>query len=73
MARGLPKPWKRYKANGSDYDWYVTVRRGGKQRQVFLAPEGTDDEELQRVLLLTLAEANVHMPGTEPGFVAVMN
>jgi hypothetical protein len=51
MARGLPKPWPRYKANGVNYDWYVTVRQNGKQRQKYLAPEGTSDEELQRLLL----------------------
>jgi integrase len=73
MARGLPKPWPRYKANRVNYDWYVTVRQNGKQRQVYLAPEGTSDEELQRLLFLSLAEANVHKPGIEPGFVAVMN
>lgn len=73
MARGLPTPWKRFKSNGVNYDWYVTVRRDGKQRQVFLAEEGTDQKELKRLLLLTLAEANVDLPGVELGFVAVMN
>jgi integrase/recombinase XerD len=72
MARGLPKPWKRMKKNGG-FDWYVTISRGRKQKQVYLAPQDTADEELLRVLLHTLGEENVHDPDAEHGFVAAKN
>jgi integrase/recombinase XerD len=69
MAHGLPKPWKRYRKNGSGFDWYVTIA----QRQFRLGPDDMPADELQRLLLLKLQEANVCKPGQSPGFVAVMN
>ena len=48
MAHNLPKPWKRLKKDGS-FDWYITIRENGRQKQVFLAPPETPDEKLQEL------------------------
>jgi integrase len=69
MSYRLPQPWERRRKNGQGFDWFVTIN----QRQSRLGPDDMEEDELQRLLLLKLAEANVHKPGQSPGFVAVMN
>jgi integrase len=69
MAHRLPKPRKRYRKNGNGFDWFVTIA----QRQFRLGPDDMPADELQRLLLMKLAEANVCKPGQSSGFVAVMN
>ncbi len=69
MSYQLPKPWKRERKNGCGFDWYLTVN----QKQIRLAPGEVSTKELQRLVLLKLAEANVTKPGQAPGFLAVMN
>jgi integrase len=72
MSRNLPKAWKKHRPNGK-VEWYVTVTENGRQKQKYLADYGVSEEELNKRLLLTLAEYFIAKPGVEVGFLAVMN
>ena len=73
MARGLPKPWLKTRPNGKR-EYFVTLNINGKQKQKFLAEEGTSEVELQRRLILLLADASAQKgEGTDPGVVAIIN
>src|SRR5262245_39233113 len=52
----LPEPWQR--ANRGN-DWYVTIRSGTKQKQVFLAPADASPEVVQQELAKVLMQAAV--------------
>jgi site-specific recombinase XerD len=56
MRRELPKPWQWKNRNN---DWYITVTEHGKRRQIFLAPNGSPEQQVRDLAVAELAKARV--------------
>jgi integrase len=58
----LPEPWQRQNRGN---DWYVTIRSGTKQKQIFLAPAGAAPAVVQQELAKVLMQAAVETKGED--------
>jgi hypothetical protein len=56
----VPLPWRRADRGN---DWYITIKRGSKYVQQWLASADTDEVKLPELAAKALTEARVHVEG----------